>query len=147
MIYLIFGLIIIALVVVILFPEALNKIMYSAIPSGMRPDPNRHIPVASMALLVWCILLVHLIHSDHSRLASLHENSATIIFRYAAGGVFSIFGIYCCVRPVASLKRLIWQLQSVPVASIKSNLLLIRFVKLVGIAQIVGASLLFFPSW
>jgi len=145
MIYPIFGLVIVVLVAVILFPETVNKIMYSGIPSEMRPDPDRHVPVASIALLVWCILLVHLIHSGHPRRVPLHDNSAAIMFRNIAGVVFFAFGIYCCLRPVASLKRLIWQLRAVPVSSIKSNLLLIRFAKLVGVVQIVGASLCLFP--
>ena len=140
MIYVIFSSVILLLVAIILFPDEMNALVYRRIPPEARIDASRHVPVSSIALFMFSVFLFYNLHKAHPLLLPTTANRQSLVSQYIAGVFFFSCGLFCCVRPVQSLKRLIWQLRKTSSATIESNRFLVRFAKLAGIIQLVGAS-------
>jgi hypothetical protein len=128
------------LIAAIIFPEFLNKVLYFRIPPELRIDANRHVPAASIALLMFGIFFFDSLHRDYPRLFRVEGDTAVVVSRYAAGIFFGSFGMFCCLKPARALKVLIWQLRASSISSIAANPVLTRFARLVGVAQLIGAS-------
>jgi len=124
----------------ILYPEWLNAVLFYRIPRESRMDAVRQVPIASIALLLFTVLYFDAIYKDHPLLFPAPSDAATIPFRYIAGAGFATLGLFFCIRPAGTLKRVIPQMRRMPVASIEDNSGLVRFAQMAGIVQVVGGS-------
>jgi len=124
----------------ILFPEWLNNVLFFRTPRESRMDAAAHIPVASIALLLFTVLYFDAIYKNHPRAFPPPEDATAIYVRYAVGALFAIVGLLFCIRPASSLRRIVPQMRDMPVLSIQDNATLIRFTQMAGIVLVVGGS-------
>jgi hypothetical protein len=124
----------------ILFPEWLNAVLFYSIPRESRMEADRHVPIAAIALLLFTVLYFDAIYKNHPLLFPAPDDSTTILLRYLAGAGFATLGLFFCIRPARTLKWMVPQMRSQPVASIEGNPILVRFAQVAGIVQVVGGS-------
>jgi hypothetical protein len=135
--YLIFLVVLVVQAIVILFPEVLNSILFARVPSANRMDAERHVPVATVALLVFTVLFFDSTYRAHADLFPVPTDTATVPTRYILGSIFVLLGLVFCIWPVRLLRAI---LRNHSGFSVDDNAGLLRFVKLVGIVQLVGGA-------
>lgn len=129
----------------VLFPESVNNITYARVPPEVRPNPAGHVMVGSLAYLVFCTLLFGAVRQVHPQLLPALGSTFNTNLGYIGGAFFAFVGLWSCLRPAASLKRLVPQMRDLPASSVESQRNLMLFAKGIGLVELTVASFCISP--